>query len=97
LTVSLFEVADGAITGFTNAVNLQQGSHNVLNGHLRYDLTKYLPFGARYGAAFVASATNLTNHAVWLPGWGFTSIDTIPVEQGRVIYVGLEFSAGGKQ
>jgi outer membrane receptor protein involved in Fe transport len=97
LTLSLFEVSDGAITGYTNAVNLQQGAHNVLNGHLRYDLTKYLPFGAGYGAAFVVNGTNLTNHAVWLPGWGFTSIDTIPVEQGRVVYAGFEFSANGKQ
>jgi outer membrane receptor protein involved in Fe transport len=92
LTVSLFEVSDGAITGYTNAVNLQQGSHNILNGQLRYNLAKYLPFAARYGGAFVVHATNLTNHAVWLPGWGFTSVDTIPVEQGRVVYAGLEFS-----
>jgi outer membrane receptor protein involved in Fe transport len=97
LTLSLFEVSDGAITGYTSAVNLQQGSHNVLNGHLRYDLSRYLPVGAGYGAALVVHTTNITNHAVWLPGWGFTSIDTIPVEQGRVIYAGIEFSAGGKQ
>ena len=93
LTLGLFEVSDGAIAGYTSAVNVQQGSHNVLNGHLRYDLTRYLPDTARCGVAFVAHATNLTNHAVWLPGWGFTSIDTIPVEQGRVVYLGFEFSA----
>jgi outer membrane receptor protein involved in Fe transport len=97
LSVSLFEVSDGAITGYTNAVNLQQGSHNVLNGHLRYDLTKYFPFNAGYSAALVVNGTNLTNHTVWLPGWGFTSIDTIPVEQGRVVYAGFEFSAREKQ
>jgi outer membrane receptor protein involved in Fe transport len=97
LTLSLFEISDGAITGYTNAVNLQQGSHNTLNGHLRYDLSKYLPVVAGYSPAFVVHATNITNHAVWLPGWGFTSIDTIPVEQGRVIYAGFEFVVGEKR
>lgn len=31
---------------------------------------------------------------VWLPSWEFTSVDTIAVEQGRVVYIGLQFSAG---
>ena len=73
---------------------MQQGSHNVLNGQLRYDLSRYFPFAAKNGVALVAHANNLTNHQVWLPGWGFNSVDTIPVQQGRVIYAGLEFTAG---
>jgi hypothetical protein len=48
---------------------------------------------AKNRVAIVAHANNLTNHQVRLPGWGFSSVDTIPVEQGRVIYAGLEFSA----
>jgi hypothetical protein len=77
-------VIDGPIQGFTTSLNpVGQPSH-VLNGHLRYDLR-------RYGAAIVAHANNLTNHPVWLPS-GITGNDSVPVEQGRVIYVGLEFS-----
>jgi outer membrane receptor protein involved in Fe transport len=94
LTISLFEVSDGAIPGYNGSVNTMQGSHNVLNGQLRYDVSKYLGFAGKNGVAVVAHANNLTNHQVWLPGWGFSSVDTIPVEQGRVIYAGLEFSAG---
>lgn len=93
LTVGLFEVSDGAIPGYNGSVNTMQGSHNVLNGHLCYDVSKYLGFAAKNRVAIVAHANNLTNHQVWLPGWGFSSVDTIPVEQGRVIYAGLEFSA----
>jgi outer membrane receptor protein involved in Fe transport len=96
LTVSLFEVSDGSIPGYTGAVNPLQGSHRILNGHLRYDLSKYLPLGDRYGVALVIHANNLTGHPVWLPGWGFTSVDTIPVEQGRVVYWGFEFSSNRK-
>jgi outer membrane receptor protein involved in Fe transport len=94
LTVSLFDTSDGAISGYDGAANILQGSHSMLNGHLRYDISKYLPFGDRNGIAIVVHANNLTNHAVWLPGWGFSSIDTVPVQQGRVVYAGLEISMG---
>jgi outer membrane receptor for ferrienterochelin and colicins len=94
LSASLFEVSDGSIDGYANSVNPVQGSHNILNGQLRYDLGKLLHFSDRNGMAFVVHANNLTDYRVWLPGWGFTSVDTIPVEQGRVVYVGLQFSAG---
>jgi iron complex outermembrane receptor protein len=94
LTVSLFEVSDGAISGYQGAVNPLQGSHNVLDGSFRYDLSKHLPFGDRNKIAIVAHANNLTNHPIWLPGWGFNSVDTIPYQQGRVVYAGLEFAMG---
>lgn len=96
LTASLFEVADNPISGYASAVNPVQGAHDILTGHFRYDLAKYLPFAARYGVVLVAHADNLTNQTVWLPGWGFNSIDTVPVRQGRVVYAGFEFSAGKK-
>ncbi len=95
LTASLFDVSDGSISGFQNSVNPVQGSHHVLSGHFRYDLAKLFPMSDR-GMAFVAHATNITNSQVWLPGWGFNSVDTIPVQQGRVVYLGLEFSFGAK-
>jgi outer membrane receptor protein involved in Fe transport len=96
LTASLFEVSDGAIGGYSTAVNPIQGSHHILNGRFRYDLAKYLPFTSRTVVAFVVHANNLTGHQVWLPGWGFNSIDTIPVQQGRIVYAGFEFSARKK-
>jgi outer membrane receptor protein involved in Fe transport len=94
LTLSLFDVSDGAIGGYQGAVNPLQGSHTVLNANLRYDVSRYLPFGDRNAIAFVVHANNLTNSPIWLPGWGFTSVDTIPVQQGVVVYSGLEFSIG---
>jgi outer membrane receptor for ferrienterochelin and colicins len=96
LSLSLFEVSDGAIGGYAGSVNPLQGSHNILNGQLRYDLGKLLHLSDRNGAAVVVHANNLTDFRVWLPGWGFTSVDTIPVEQGRVIYAGLQFALGKK-
>jgi hypothetical protein len=42
----------------------------------------------------VVHVNNLTNHPEWLPGWGFISVDTVPVQQGVVVYSGLEFVIG---
>jgi outer membrane receptor protein involved in Fe transport len=94
LTISLFDVSDGAITGYEGSVNPLQGSHNVLNGQFRYDLSKHLPFGDRTKVALVAHGNNITNRPIWLPSWGNNSVDTVPYQQGRVIYAGLEFLLG---
>jgi hypothetical protein len=32
--------------------------------------------------------------AVWLPGFGFSNIDSVTVQQGRTIYAGLQYSVG---
>jgi hypothetical protein len=34
------------------------------------------------------------NQTVWMPGFGFFNIDSIPVQQGRTVYAGVEFSHG---
>jgi hypothetical protein len=44
--------------------------------------------------AIAAHGNDLLNQSVWLPGFGFFNIDSIPVQQGRTIYAGLEFSRG---
>jgi outer membrane receptor protein involved in Fe transport len=96
LSVSLFLTSDEGITGYSGALNPLQGSHNVLNGDLRYDLRRVFHISERNRISFVAHANNITDHPVWLPSWGFTSVDTIPVEQGAVVYAGLQFSAGNR-
>jgi hypothetical protein len=75
-------------------VNPVQGWHNILNGELRYDVGKALRLSDRTGVAFVVHANNLTDFREWLPSWGFTSVDEIPVQQGRVVYAGLRFAIG---
>ena len=92
LTFGIFDVSDGPFDHYT-AVNPLQGWHHIINGNFRYDLSKYFPFGDRTGVAAVVHANNLTNQVIWLPS-GFSSVDTVPVSQGRVIFAGLEFSAG---
>jgi outer membrane receptor protein involved in Fe transport len=91
-TLSLFDVSDGPFAGYT-AVNPLQGWRHIINGNFRCDLSKYLPLGDRTSVAAVVHVNNLTNQVIWLPS-GFSSVDTVPVQQGRVIFAGLELSAG---
>jgi hypothetical protein len=94
---SLFEVSDGPTPSYTGptTINPIQNWHHILNANVRYDVSKYFPFGDRTGIAIVAHVNNLTNQAIWLPS-GFSSVDTVPVQQGRTVFAGLEFSIGKK-
>jgi outer membrane receptor protein involved in Fe transport len=92
ITASLFDVSDGGFGSYA-AVNPLQRWRHVLNGNFRYDLSRHLPVGDRTGVAAVLHANNLANQAIWLPS-GFSSVDTVPVQQGRDIFGGLEFSFG---
>jgi outer membrane receptor protein involved in Fe transport len=88
MTASLFDVSDGPFNGYT-AVNPLANWRNVLNGNFRYGFPGHRSFADRF--ALVAHANNLANQAIWLPS-GFSSVDTVPVQQGRTVFAGLEFT-----
>jgi hypothetical protein len=67
-----------------------------MNGELRQDISRYLRLGDRNLVSIAAHGNDLLNQAVWLPGFGFSNIDSIPVEQGRTVYAGLEFTRSRK-
>ncbi|MGD1070961.1 MAG: TonB-dependent receptor, partial [Bryobacteraceae bacterium] len=69
LTLSLFDVSGGPINGaaYTQDIDPGPGWHHVINAHLRYDFSKYLPPTAKYGVALAAHANNPINREVWLP------------------------------
>jgi hypothetical protein len=90
----LFDASDGNRKPYAYNVNPLTGWRNSLNAEVRQDLSKYLRLSEKNTVAIAAHANDLLNQAVWLPGFGFFSIDSIPVQQGRTIYAGLEFGRG---
>jgi outer membrane receptor protein involved in Fe transport len=92
LTASLFDVYEGPIYGYAGGINPKPGAYSLLNGHLRYDLSKYLRTISSLPVAFVAHGENLTNRAVWLPDWKDTPGDSTFFNRGRTVYLGLEVS-----
>ena len=94
LVFGVFDVSDGNPKPYAFTVNPLTGWRNSLNAELRQDISRYLHISEGNRVAIVAHANDLLDQAVWLPGFGFSNIDSIPVQQGRTIYAGLEFSLG---
>lgn len=92
LTIGLFDVTEGAVSGYSAAQNPNTGAYSLLSANVRLDLSKHLHTGRSWGVALVAHAENLANTAIWLPDWKDVPGDTIFVNQGRTIFAGIEFS-----
>jgi hypothetical protein len=92
----LFNIYQGHVQGYSNSRNPAPGAYSLLNGHLRYDLSRYLHTDESKPLAFVAHADNLINHAVWLPDWQDRPGDSTFFNPGRRVYFGLELSLGAK-
>ena len=95
LTLSMFDNYQGVLQGFTDpTVNPGPTAYHMLSSNVRYDLSRYLGSRDKGGVALFAHAENLANYQVWLPDWGNNSGDTMPVNRGRTVYFGVEFSLG---
>lgn len=94
LVFGLFDVSDGKPKPYAFNVNPLTGWRHSLNAEVRQDVSKYLHMPEKNSVAIAAHANDLLNQSVWLPGFGFFNIDSIPVQQGRTVYAGLEFSLG---
>jgi outer membrane receptor for ferrienterochelin and colicins len=90
-TIGLFDVYSGLVPAFASTPNPKPSAHHLLTAHVRLGLEKYLGPSAKRVAIF-AHGDNLANRPVWQPAWGYGSSTTQPVERGRTIYYGLEFS-----
>jgi hypothetical protein len=93
LTASLFDAYQGAIPGYVGAINPAPDARHMLNGQVRFDVSRFLGAGVKQGLSLVAHADNLANTQVWLPDWGDNIGDTIPANRGRTIYIGVEISS----
>jgi outer membrane receptor protein involved in Fe transport len=91
-TASVFDVSDGPFDHYA-AVNPLPGWRHIISLQLRADVSKLLHLDKSFGLAVFGHANNLANQAIWLPS-GFSSVDTVPVQQGRTLFFGLEVALG---
>jgi len=91
-TAGLFDVYQGHVDGYANALNPYPGAYSLLNANLRFDLSKHLLPNSRTGLALVAHGDNLANHAIWLPDWKDRPGDSVFANRGRTVYLGIEVS-----
>jgi outer membrane receptor protein involved in Fe transport len=94
LIFGVSDVSDGKPQAYPYTVNPLTGWHHSLNAQLSQDVSRYLHLPEKNTVVVATHANDLLDHAVWLPGFGFSNLGSIPVQQGRTIYAGLEFSRG---
>lgn len=91
ITASLFDVHEGPLSGYSQAINPRPGAYDLLNSHLDYDLAKCL-HTKDTGIALTAQGNDLLNKAVWLPDWKDVPGDSIFFIRGRTILAGAVIS-----
>ncbi|HBW23067.1 MAG: hypothetical protein A2X28_04625 [Elusimicrobia bacterium GWA2_56_46] len=90
-TVSLFDIYQGKLGGaYDTLVNPSPGAYNRLDLNSRFDINKLTGWNAARGITLLFRVDNLFDKEIWLPNWGMIPGASIPVNQGRTIYVGLE-------
>jgi len=92
--LSLFNAYQGDLdsTLTANAVNPAPGPYDLLYLHGRFDLSRALKVTGSRQFSLQLQIDNLFNKTVWVPAWGLSSGESMPYNQGRVIYLGA--SAG---
>jgi len=91
ITASLFDVHQGSLSGYSDAINPKPTAYDLLNSRVAYDLSKYL-HSSGFGVSLTVQANDLLNKSVWLPDWKDVSGDSIFFIRGRTVLVGGEIS-----
>jgi len=89
--ISIFDAYEGHLPGFAGSLNPLPDAFHSVSAHLRVDLTRRWLKSEQHGLAANFYGDNLTNTPVWMPQWGSGALNTIPVNRGRTLFMGIEF------
>lgn len=93
ITVSVFNIYQGGLEDkYISKLNPEPGVYNLLNLYSRLNINKFFDLDTHYNFAVFVQADNLLNTELWLPDKGGVTGETIPVNQGRAVYLGLDVS-----
>jgi len=93
VTVSLFNIYQGDLDEkYDTQVNPPPGAYNLMNLYCRFDMNKFFDWERSQEVSLLLQVDNLLDEEIWLPNWGLTSGNSIPFNQGRTIYFGMEVS-----
>jgi len=89
-TASIFNVYEGNLDEkFDAQFNPTPEAYNILNVHCKYNFNKFFDVKSLQEFSLFIQADNVLDKELWLPDWGLLPGKTIPVNQGRAIYLGL--------
>lgn len=92
-TLSLFNIYQGDLDKkYDTQVNPSPGAYNLMNLHCRLNMSKFFGWDISQDLSLLLQVDNLLDKELWLPNWGLLPGNSIPVNQGRTIYFGMEVS-----
>ncbi len=94
--ISVFDAYQGHLAGFADSLNPHPDAFHSVNAHLRFDLTKRWTQSDKRGVAALLYGDNLTNTPVWMPQGGTGELNTMPVNRGTTLFLGIEFWQGSE-
>lgn len=93
VTLSLFDIYQGDLDKkFDTQVNPSPGAYSKINLHCRLDMNKFFGLNLGQDSSLLLQIDNLLDEEIWLPNWGLLPGSSIPVNQGRTIYLGAQVS-----
>jgi len=92
-TVSLFNIYQGDLDEkYDTQLNPAPESYNLMNFSCRFNLNKFFDLNLSQDLSLILQVDNLLDKQIWLPDWGLIIGKSIPVNQGRAIYFGIDAS-----
>lgn len=93
VTVSLFDIYQGDLDKkYDTQVNPSSGAYNLMNLHCRFNLNKFFDWKLNQDLSLLLQVDNLLDKEIWLPNWGLILGNSIPANQGRTVYFGMQVS-----
>jgi outer membrane receptor for ferrienterochelin and colicins len=93
VALGLFNIYQGPLDEkFDTQLNPSPQAYNIMNLHCRLNLNRLLDWNLSQDLSLLLQADNLLDKEIWLPNWGLIIGNSVPVNQGRTIYFGMEVS-----
>lgn len=90
VTASVFHIFQGPLAPVYNArENPDPEAYHLLNGYLSFDLAHAADFRFMDSLSIFLEADNLLDQKVYLPDWGGAIGESIPVNPGRTVFLGI--------
>jgi outer membrane receptor for ferrienterochelin and colicins len=90
LAISLFNIYQGDLDEkYNTQVNPSPEAYNLMNFYCRYNLNKWFGLSFMKDLSLFLQIDNLLDEEIWLPDWGLVIGKSMPVNQGRAIYFGI--------
>ncbi|MBN1781436.1 TonB-dependent receptor [bacterium] len=90
VTLSLFNVYQGDLDEkYDTRLNPSPKACNLMNLYCNFNINKMLNLNLPQNYSVFLQADNMLDETIWMPDWGLAPGKSMPVNQGRAVYIGV--------